>query len=157
MREELYHPMVAHFPIVFFVLALVFKTAELTCFKQKEISEKMNFFCRIVLFTGPFLFLLTMYLGDSALDLIKKDFCQLKLVYDHEEIAKMALPWIILANGFEASSKIEKIKKWKNVLSGATLIALLLINFQMWKTAHTGAMLVYEHGAAVKQSVVNCR
>lgn len=157
MREELYHPMFAHFPIVFFVLALVFKTLELTYFKHKEFSEKMNFFCRIVLFTGPFLFLLTMYLGDSALDIIKKDFCQLKLLYDHEEMAKMALPWIILANGFEAVSKIEKVKHWRKIISGVTLVTLLLVNFQMWKAAHSGATLVYEYGAAVKKSVVDCR
>lgn len=158
MREELYHPLLAHFPIVLFVLALFFKGLEIIFYKHIDLSEKMNSFCRIVLFAAPFFYLVTMYLGDSALDIIKKDFCNLKSIYEHEEVAKTALFFIVPALILEGLSKIEALKKkWKLHLSLLILALLLMSNGFIFKAAHSGAMLVYENGAAVRGAQSSCR
>lgn len=158
MREELYHPMLAHFPIVLLFLALILKSLEIAFIKNSHLSDRMNFFARIVLFSAPLLYLITMYLGDAAFEIIKKDFCHLKLIYDHEELSKLALVFIMLATVLEALSKIESItKKMRTALSILTLVTLITVNGLVFKTAHSGAMLVYDHAAAVRGARNDCR
>ena len=149
LREELYHPMISHFPIVMFFLALVTKLVGLSLQKlNKDSAANILYISRLLMYTAPFTFLISMYLGDFALDQIKNDFCDLYIVYQHEEVAYYALYSFLLVLGFEAISEIKS--KFKVLLQYASLLFLLVGNFYLFKTAHSGAGLVYDLGAAVK-------
>lgn len=157
MREELYHPLVAHFPIVIFFIATIFKGMELITFSHHEWRERINFFGRFFLFAGPLFFLVTMYLGDTALDIVKKDFCDIGSLYAHEEAAKNALIFIIIATILESLSQVKLIKeKYFKPVVISTFLTLVIANIIIFKTAHSGAMIVYNQGAAVKTAPVSC-
>ncbi len=149
LREELYHPMFSHFPIVMFALALITKLLSLILIKlEKESGEKFLFISKLLIYVTPFTFLITMYLGDFALDQIKNEFCDLHTVYKHEEVAYYALYSFLIVLAFEAISELKS--KFKTLFQIGTLIFLMLGNFYLFKTAHSGARLVYDLGAAVK-------
>lgn len=160
MREELYHPMLAHFPIVLFLMILILKILVLTLAlsdRSGDLSQKLNWFARILLVIAPLIYLVTLYLGDSALEIIKNDFCDLKSIYAHEEMAKQSLIFIILSLILEGVGQIEKIKiKMEKPLMTLTVLILIAGNFLILKTAHSGAMLVYDKGAAVLSSPQAC-
>jgi uncharacterized membrane protein len=158
MREELYHPMFVHFPIVLFLLALVFKIAVMFLSKYPELKEKCHCFATIALYSTPMFYLVSMYLGDASFDKIKTNFCDLRAITLHEEMAKWGLLAIILTLALESLSHIEKIKQ-KADLSMKALVLLMMIigNFLIFKTAHSGGELVYEKGAAVKAAPQICR
>jgi uncharacterized membrane protein len=149
IRDELLHPMLAHFPIVMFTLAFVVKSLEIvTSYKLKAFSEKLSFVSKSLIFTAPLFYLLTIYLGDIATDAIKNEFCELSLISKHEELGYYALYFFIGALLFESLGEV--FKKRKLVCNFAVLISLIFSNYFIFKTAHSGAEMVYEKGAAVK-------
>ena len=157
MREELYHPMFVHFPIVLFLLALVFKIAGMLISKYPELKEKCHTFATFALYLTPLFYLISMYLGDAAFDKIKSNFCDLRAASLHEEMAKWALLAIIISLVLESLSHLEKIKQKADLLMKALiLVAMITGNFLIFKTAHSGGELVYEKGAAVKAAPQIC-
>lgn len=149
IRDELLHPMISHFPIAMFFLAMISKSIELISFhKYRDLSSKFNFVTRFLIFTAPLFYLLTIYLGDIATDAIKNEFCELALISKHEQLGYYALYLIIASLVLESLCEI--FKKKKVIFSGLTLFTLILSNYFIFKTAHLGGHLVYEKGAAVK-------
>ncbi|WP_127715711.1 DUF2231 domain-containing protein [Halobacteriovorax sp. HLS] len=149
IRDELLHPMISHFPIAMFFLAMISKSIELATFlKYRELSHKFNFVTRCLVFSAPLFYLLTIYLGDIATDAIKNEFCELALISKHEQLGYYALYLIIASLVMESLSEIFKTKKF--ILSIATLFTLIFSNYFIFETAHLGGQLVYEKGAAVK-------
>ena len=158
MREELYHPMLVHFPIVLFLLALVFKIASMLLTKYPRPKENCLSFATFALYLTPLFYLPTMYLGDASFDIIKSNFCDLRAVSLHEEMAKWTLLAIILTLVLESLSHVEKIKLKADLwIKYLVLLAMIIGNFLIFKTAHSGGELVYEKGAAVKAAPQICR
>lgn len=149
IRDELLHPMLAHFPIVMFTLALMVKSLEITStYKFEAFSTKLNFVSKFLIFTAPLFYLLTIYLGDIANDAIKNEFCELTLISKHEELGYYALYFFIGALIFESLSEV--LKKKRMLFNFAVLLSLIGSNYFIFKTAHSGAEMVYEKGAAVR-------
>ena len=158
MREELYHPMLVHFPIVLFILALVFRILGMLFFKYPDLREKCHTFATFALYLTPLFYLPSMYLGDVSFDVIKSHFCDLRAIALHEEMAKWGLLALIITLVLESLSHIEKIKlKADLLMKSLVLIAMLVGNVLMIRTAHSGGELVYEKGAAVKAAPQICR
>lgn len=160
IREELLHPMFLHFPIALFVLALLLKFSQLICPKQfKNTIIYISISNKVILTLAALTYLISIFLGDIALDAIKKNFCDLSAIYNHEQVAQNALYFFIGALLFEGVSSIEQIKKSKFYLTTINLIVLTFLfagNYTMVDAAHLGAQLVYEKGAAVKNSSNSC-
>jgi len=149
IREELLHPVLSHFPIAMFSLALGTKLLELLLFKAKrEFQKKLNFVSKFLIYLAPLFFLIAMFLGDSSLDIIKNEFCDLSLVSKHEDLSYWALYFFLGTLIFESLS--EFLKKFEIFLQIGAFITLLFGNYFLFKTAHLGGELVYEKGAAVK-------
>lgn len=149
IREELLHPVLSHFPIAMFSLALVTKLLELLLRKAKrEFQLKLNFVSKFLIYLAPLFFLVSMYLGDSSFEIIKSEFCDLALVSKHEDLAYFALYFFLGTLIFESLS--EFLKKFELLLQVGAFITLLFGNYYLFKTAHLGGELVYEKGAAVK-------
>lgn len=149
IREELLHPLFSHFPIVLFVLALLTKIiwVILRLLKNQH-APQFQYISKLIIYVAPFTYLISIYLGDFALDQIKSDFCDLHEVYKHEEVAYYALYCFLVVLALEAVSELKS--KLKMILQAGTILFLILGNFYLFETAHLGAKLVYDMGAAVK-------
>ncbi len=162
MRTELLHPLSVHFPIAFIVLFIVIKIA--TLFVKDEIVKKIgNFFYQASLILSLILTAISLYLGDSAAEVVKGKICQISKIDQHEELAKLLLLVLIVLLAVEILFIFMR-DHWK-VLNSKTLMVvhsiLVLILFAatgiyLFQTAHTGAALVYEQGAGVLNYTKNC-
>lgn len=149
IRDELLHPMISHFPIAMFSLALLTKVLELLSYtKFPDFSKKLNFLSKSLIFTAPLFFLVTIYLGDIATEAIKSSFCDFYAISKHEELGYYALYFFIGSLVFESLSEVAKQRKILCYIG--VVITLIGGNYFLFKTAHLGGKLVYEKGAAVK-------
>ena len=144
IREELIHPATIHFSIAF----LTFVTPIYVIYlykKNKNIEFLLNFF----FITGLATLAGSMFLGDMALDIVKKDLCRIQDAYAHEEHAYYTMCIFILSYAsFMGRLYVkEELKKWPLLLG---LILSIGANFYLVKTGHSGSNLVYEQGAGVK-------
>ncbi len=162
MRTELFHPLSVHFPIAFIVLFIVIKIA--TLFVKDEIVKKIgNFFYQASLITSLILTGASLYLGDSAAEIVKNKICQMSKIDQHEDFSKLLLLVLILLLAVEILFTFLK-DHWKNAnLKTIRILHVFLVlilffatGFFLFKTAHTGAALVYEQGAAVLNHPKNC-
>ena len=153
IREELLHAAFIHFPIAIFALALVAKLFEIILLMLgKKHAYELGVIVKGLLFVGPLFYLVSIYLGDMSFELIKADICNLTLVYEHEEMAEIPIPFFLLAIVFEVLilSKAKQILRWVKAIHVFTLISLIIGNYFMFQAAHMGGELVYEYGTAVK-------
>ena len=154
IREALLHPMLVHFPIVLFILALGLKVVELFV-----MSSVLPLIQRWVLGLGAMTYLLSLFLGDIAFDAIRSDFCHLTSVYRHEDLAHQAAYFFVSAIFFEALTAVSFIKSNKIFSRSVQFLVFLMLlvgNGYMLRTAHLGAELVYEKGAAVRGYPHDC-
>lgn len=159
-REELLHPMMSHFPIAMFFLALVAKSFGLAIKSySKKLSKESLSLARSLIFLAPLLYMINLFLGDIALEKVKNSLCDITQAYQHEQLAETAMLWFIVPIVAEALSFIE----WNNKLLLKKLcvsfgfLGLILGNFYMVKTAQLGSKLVYEQGAGVSRVLGECR
>ncbi len=151
IREELLHPIMAHFPIALFVLALFTKMAQVFAMKfAKDQVQNLQVITRFLLFSAPLFFLVTLFLGDTSLDIVKNDLPNLTLAYKHEDTSYLALYFFLGAIFSEVIISIETIGLGIKKAAHISVLLLLIIgNYYLMQTAHLGGMLVYEQGAAV--------
>jgi hypothetical protein len=100
-----------------------------------------------------------MYLGDMAFDELKGKICKISLVDLHEDYSRyfvFSLFFLFLINTMEIVFH-DKLKLSSQIKILVNLIFLLPIVFYLFKTAHSGANLVYDHGVAVLNSIKNCQ
>jgi uncharacterized membrane protein len=148
LREELYHPILSHFPIV---LLSLFPLLHLSYYfiKKNEILLFKQFF----LYVGSLFYFMSMFTGDEAADHIKSTFCYLGEIYQHEQSAEYGLIALIITLLLDISwHLVDKAKKnkIKKLINHLVSISSLLVLYWVVDTAHLGAMLVYERGAGVK-------
>jgi uncharacterized membrane protein len=143
-RPELWHPIVSHFPIVlltftpFLATLLVFNLPT----KVRNFIDTLFQGC---LYLGMLTYLITLYLGDVALDIAKPTTEYLVEIYKHEELAKDTLiPYVfaILLYGIKAWRKW--LGKKEVVANGALAIILFFAFYMLIKTSHGGGILVYD-------------
>jgi uncharacterized membrane protein len=156
IREELLHPLFTHFPIVILFAAPVLRLASLL-----PLSNENRIFLvkasRLALYIGPLSLIITIYLGDMAFEIVKSNLCQLFDAYRHEQLAYESLYAFMAAVVFDVVSKLDNLNK--KLVRGASLFCFLMMiigNYLMFSSAHLGANLVYEQGAAVKAATPKC-
>lgn len=153
MRSELFHPLMAHFPIVLFSLYPVAAGAIL--FLKDSYKEKTLFLSRCLVYAGLLTHFLSMYLGDMALERITDKVCKLQLVYEHEQQAKLILLFIVIVILIDVLEISKKLNQIKLLHMGKFLFSLISLWFVI-QTGHTGATLVYDYGTAV-EIPMSCR
>lgn len=153
MREELLHSAFSHFPIALLTLALLTKTLfYIFVTKQPKIASNLSLISKFLMFSAPIFFLISIFLGDLAVDIIKNDICNLTLVYEHEHTAQLSLIYFLIAISCEIILGLEALhqKSLRFALHTILMITLIIGNFYMLKSAHLGGDMVYNHGVAVK-------
>lgn len=159
-RSELIHPISVHFPIVLVTLILVFKLAYF--FIKDEVFKKNIHQLYFVFLVGSIVAtFISIYLGDMAFDLIRSNLCKLGPVDSHEDFSKLLALTLFLIMLFETIFIVikEKIKDviWFKAKELTVLILLIFVAINLFQTAHSGAMLVYELGAGVLNHPKNCQ
>ena len=156
MKTELFHPLFAHLPIGLLCIAPVFKIIAivLSQFGQKILAERVNFSFRLNLYIALLGYLLVLFLGDMAADVVKSELSKLQDLYNHEEFAYYCLYAFMVATTLETFSMIETDHKISIYLKSIWLQFLILVflfvgSFYLYKTGHLGSQLVYEQGAGV--------
>ncbi len=145
LREELYHPVVSHFPIA--LLSLVPFVGLGRLMKKENIIKNCEFLFRVFLYLGLTSYLVTLYLGDLSLEIIKSQLPKLQAAYHHEDMAYYTLYLFMSVLGIDSLYLNMKDKHWLNYF---IIIASFAGLYFLIQTGHSGATLVYEYGAAVK-------
>ena len=155
IREELLHPAVSHFPIALLSLLVFVKFSELFIANNHEaLKSQLAFLARFLLITGSISLIPSLFLGDMALDIVKSDMRNITLAYQHEELAHNALYVFIVALIIDLIPVLKSIPGRFIKLHTLILLGVILFgNYYIFKTAHSGASLVYDYGTAVEIKV----
>lgn len=156
-RTELWHPMIVHFPVVLLMGAAVLR---IVCkFFANEKRAFLKNTSRLSLYIGVVTAWVAIYTGSLADGIVVRELCDPTVLEDHENAA-YTLGYVFTAAVFfdvldfvswEKLSFINKpFKEW-------IIISLLLAgSIYLGYTAHLGASLVYQQGAAVYQPTEGC-
>lgn len=158
IREELLHTAASHFPIALLVLVLFTKIAELIVTRRyKNLGDHLNIISKFLLILGSVMLIPSLFLGDMAFDIVKKDICNLITAYRHEDMAHNTLIVFIVAIVLETCLSMKDIKKnFILPLKVSLVAALILGNYFLFQTAHLGGDLVYTEGAGVLRVLKKC-
>jgi hypothetical protein len=128
------------------------KIAELFIPKNyEEIKPQVDFLSRFLLIVGSLSLIPTLFLGDISLDIVKSEMRNITLAYQHEELAHNALYIFIAALVIDLIPVIKKIPgKYIKLHTVILLTTIIFGNYYIFKTAHSGASLVYDYGTAVE-------
>lgn len=155
-RTELWHPMVVHFPIV-----LLIGAAFLRSFSKFFKSENEAFLIktsRLSLFVGIITVWIAVYTGTLADAIVVRELCDPTVLEDHENAGyTIGILFTIVALFDLGAIKFLREREFLNSLSEWVIIATLLIGAAyVGYSAHLGASLVYQQGAAVYEPTVGC-
>lgn len=148
-RSELWHPMIVHFPIVLLLGAALLRL--LSHFMSDEKHSFLKKSSRLSLWFGVLTAWLAIYTGSLADSIVVRDLCDPTVLEDHENAAftigvlftVAAFSDLVAESFFIQKILIQKIVEW-------VIILLLVIGSgYVGYTAHLGASLVYQQGAAV--------
>mgnify|MGYP000367841337 CR=1 FL=1 len=156
-RTELWHPMVVHFPIVLLLGAAVLRS--LTPFLSENNASFFKRASRLCLVIGVITAWITVYTGSLADSIVVRELCDPTVLERHENggytIAVLFSIAAVLDLGVirflpEQKHLVKKFTEW-------TVIVLLLAGSgYVAYTAHLGASLVYQQGAAVHVPSAGC-
>lgn len=158
IQEELIHPMISHFSIACLILIFFTKLAQIFHLEKSKMRQhQLQFTHHFLLFIGSLMLIPTLFLGDMAFDIVKKNLCYLTEAYQHEEMAHQCLYIFIFIMILELGFKIDLItsclskNSYMKYYHFIILIFIILGNYYLIKTAHLGSNLVYKQGAGVQR------
>lgn len=155
-RTALWHPLVVHFPIGLLVFATLTRLVWQFVKKGHDWILKMS---RVLLYSGTLLAWLAVYTGSMADAEVVRTLCDPTVVEAHENSAYI-VGWIFLATSLIDLLSIApwqiipgSFQGWKEWL---VILVLLVGTGYLTYTAHLGAKLVYQQGAAVYHPTEDC-
>ncbi|MDR9363915.1 MAG: DUF2231 domain-containing protein [Balneolaceae bacterium] len=156
-RTELWHPMIVHFPIVLLLGALVLRLpAHFPGNKHTEFLIKSS---RLSLFAGTLLAWISVYTGSLADSIVTRTLCDPTVLESHENAAYLLVYIFSAASLIEITDyiRLDRFQLLKHPVK-AWIVTILLVagSGYVAYTAHLGATLVYQQGAAVYQPTENC-
>jgi uncharacterized membrane protein len=147
LRSELYHPLLIHFPITLLVIPFYFYFSSFFSDKSFELIKKPLNWLQLSFFLGLGLYAFSLFTGDIALEVAQTRNHKLLPIYDHENYAYYGLYSFILFSILDHGLKIKKLYSKKTLILSFLVYSLSL--YFLIKTAHLGALLVYDHGIGI--------
>lgn len=148
MRTELYHALFTHFPIVLMGLSPIWLLLD-AIGKPKELEKTWTVFFRVFFYGGLLTYMVNLFLGDEAYEIVKNTACSLSVLQKHDDLAHTAL-YIYLVGLFYEPLQVKLPKKPLGIF---LFLVLCVGNYYLWQTGHTGAEAVYDLGTGVKTAV----
>jgi len=155
-RTELWHPMVVHFPIVLLIGAALLRL--ISKFFKTDNKAFLIKTSRLSLFFGIISAWIAVYTGTLADAIVVRDLCDPTVLEDHENAGyTIGILFTIAALVDLGSFKFLRDKQFLHKLSEWTIIITLLVGAgYIGYSAHLGASLVYQQGAAVYEPSAGC-
>lgn len=144
MRTELYHALFTHFPIVLLAICPVWMIFD-AFGKGDRYKTTWTLAFRFFFYGGLLTFMINLFLGDEAYEIVKNTACSLSLLQKHDELAHMSL-YFYLGGLFYEPLQFKLAKKWCFLIC---FPFLLVGTYYLIETGHTGADSVYEEGTGV--------
>ncbi|MEX1213001.1 MAG: DUF2231 domain-containing protein [Balneolaceae bacterium] len=154
-RAELWHPMVVHFPIALLLGAAVLRWIHLATGRNRF---PVLYSCsKGMLVVGALFSWLAIYTGDIADSIVTRALCDPTVLEAHEQLAMWTAFLFTIAAILDLIHDYWKWNDWKGSFATWTVAILLLAGSAgLSYTAHLGASLVYQQGAAVYHPTDGC-
>ena len=158
-REEIYHPLVVHFPIgVLFAATLLYAVAALSA--RREGAHGVRVGGRVLLAIGVAFAWAAIYTGNLAEDVVNRVICDPTVTHRHEELAEYAAiaASIILACDLVAWRLHLKTPRASWLRFWPAIVSVLLLGTYglLLRAAHLGASLVFQQAAGVHRPSEAC-
>lgn len=159
MKQELIHPILVHFPIVFTVTALL-SFLFILFFQWRNSDEKAKaaeLIAQLSLYLAIGFMGAALFTGDFAEDIVRRNLCDIRVLHEHEDYAYITLYLLLGALLTDLVPRFWKNKTLTQTFLIIQLLFLLCANVYLVLTAHNGGKLVYEQAAGVQLSApVKC-
>ncbi|MFP4204271.1 MAG: DUF2231 domain-containing protein [Opitutales bacterium] len=153
-REELWHPVVAHFPIALLLFGtLLYAARFLVPFSLKT---QTVFSARVLLIAGTLGAWLAIWTGERADSVVGRTLCDPLVLEAHENYAYWMAWLFTVAVALEYGSRLLKNGRALFLLRIAFALAFAVGAILTGYIGHLGAKLVYQQGAAVYQPSEDC-
>lgn len=150
-RNEVFHPLIVHFPIALLLVAFLFKIIALKY--KREVWERGG---TVLLILGVTSIWMAIFTGGLAADIVSVNLCDPSVLEKHEDLAWVTA-WLFTSGLVIDLLRYIKIPLFKNVIF---LIAVLLILTGgaglLTYVGHLGATLVYQQAAGVNIPTTDC-
>ncbi|OBX26144.1 putative membrane protein [Gelidibacter algens] len=153
-REEVWHPLSVHLPIVALLLASV---AAILCLAVKNkvyhlFVKQMTF---VMLIIGVFSGWLAIYTGELAYSIEVRKICDPKVLQEHQWWSYATLIVYSVALSLKIIPKFITLK-YLNVIKPINFCLLIIALLGLLYTGHLGASLVYQQGAGTYKPTDDC-
>jgi uncharacterized membrane protein len=157
-RQELIHPLLAHFPVALIPVSFLFFGLG-NFFKKKSWGMFFHPAALVLLGMGLGAGVVSLLTGEVAEDVVNKIICDPTITKSHETFAQLTLATgsiAFLLNIFLLRWGKAVPKAFKPLSVLATLFWLASVGLIM-QTGHLGASLVYQQGAATYHPTPECK
>lgn len=148
LRQELVHPLFVHFPIAMLIMAVLFRS--ISFWIPKTYRDYVEFLIGVQLFVGLFVFGMSLFTGDIAADIVKFQIAEPIAIQKHEDLAYQTL-YVFLGAAILEILAITVFQKRQTAIKLTSLFVMAVGTVYLVRTSHSGAELVYELGAGVRQ------
>jgi uncharacterized membrane protein len=148
-REELIHPLLAHFAVALVPLALLFRAGGL--------FTRWGFFrpaSILLVALGTLAAWVAVYTGGLAEDVVNKVICDPTVTKTHEEFAEWTAILVSAVLGMDLAAL--KFSRFSRKLEWLSALVLVIASGLLMQTGHLGASLVYQQGAATYHPSEQC-
>jgi len=154
-REELWHPMVVHFPIALLLFGALLYTAHFAV--PAPLKAQALFSGRMLLTAGTLCAWLAIWTGERADSVVGRTLCDPLILEAHENYAYWMAWLFTVAIALEYGSLLLKVKRFLLPLRIALVLIFAVGAGMTGYIGHLGAKLVYQQGAAVYEPSEDCR
>ena len=161
-REELFHPLLAHFAVALLPVALIFRLTYMGARKRSGFAFLLPA-SRLLIVLGTIAAWAAVFTGGIAEDVVNKVICDPTVTHDHEELADWTAYGATLVALIELALWRWNVffeLKWPRLFNGLralSICVLLATTACLVRTAHLGSTLVYQQGAAVYHPTEECK
>ena len=153
-REELWHPMVVHFPIALLLFGVLIYAAHFAV--PVPLKAQALFSARLLLTAGTLCAWLAIWTGERADSVVARTLCDPLVLEAHQNYAYWMAWLFTVAIAFEYGSLLLKMDRFLFPLRIVLVLAFAVGAGMTGYIGHLGAKLVYQQGAAVYEPSEDC-
>lgn len=153
-REEVWHPLSVHLPIVTLLLASL--AAIIGLIVKNKVSHlflKQTAF--VMLAMGVLSGWIAIYTGELAYDIEVRKICDPKVLQDHQWWAYATLIAYSVALLIQVILKYKEVS-YSKLIKSVNVFLLMIALLGLFYTGHLGASLVYQQGAGTYKPSADC-